>query len=65
MANDDERGAQSIGRALSLLEEIARHDAPRPLAQLARATELPPPTAHRILAALEQRELVLRDPVTG
>jgi DNA-binding IclR family transcriptional regulator len=62
---DDERGSQSIGRALTLLEEIAEHDAPRSLSQLARATGLTTPTAHRMLATLEQRRMVLRDPLTG
>ena len=64
-APDDERGSQSIGRALHLLEEIAEHDAPRSLSELARANGLTTPTAHRILAALEQRRLVVRDPLSA
>jgi DNA-binding IclR family transcriptional regulator len=64
-SGDDERGSQSIGRALNILEEIAEHDAPLSLSQLARATGLTTPTAHRMLATLEQRRMVLRDPLTG
>jgi DNA-binding IclR family transcriptional regulator len=64
-AADDERGSQTIGRALNLLDEIAEHDAPRSLSQLARASGLTTPTAHRMLATLEQRRMVLRDPLTG
>jgi IclR family transcriptional regulator, acetate operon repressor len=49
---------QSVDRALSLLEELARDDRGWRLTDLARRTGLSLTTAHRLLTTLEQRRFV-------
>lgn len=44
---------QSVARAFALLEAIADEGSPRPLAELAAATGLAQPTAHRLLKTLQ------------
>ena len=55
---------QSVGRALDLLEQLGASDSDMPLGDLARATGLHPPTAHRLLQTLVQRDWVVRIPST-
>src|SRR5262249_22011020 len=55
---------QSVGRALDLLERLGASDGDVPLGDLARATGLQPPTAHRLLQTLVQREWVVQNPRT-
>jgi DNA-binding IclR family transcriptional regulator len=55
---------QSVGRALDLLEHLGASDGDMSLADLARATGLQPPTAHRLLQTLVQRDWVVRNPST-
>lgn len=56
---------QSVGRALNLLEALGASDGDASLGDLARTTGLQPPTAHRLLATLVQREWVVRNPNTS
>lgn len=55
---------QSLDRAIALLRIIADADG-LPLADIARAAELPVSTVHRLLATLERRELLSHDLSTG
>lgn len=55
---------QAVDRALELLEVLAADDDPRGVTELARATGLPAPTIHRLLATLAGRGYVRHDPVT-
>lgn len=55
---------QIISRALSVLEEVARRPHGGGLVEIANATELPAATCHRLLAALQEDELVDRDPAS-
>jgi len=52
-------GVKSVGRAISLLSEMARR--PRGLVELAEACMLPTTTAARLLATLEDLDAVRRD----
>lgn len=54
-----EAGTRTVERALTLLAAVA--EAGGTLSQLARAAELSPSTASRLLGTLAQRELVRRD----
>lgn len=51
---------QSLDRALGLLKEVARSDHAT-LSDLARHTDIPTPTAHRILTTLEAHDFVVFD----
>lgn len=57
------RPSSPFARALRVLEAIARAEHPIAVAELMHGSELPKPTAHRIVAALERSGLVQRDPV--
>lgn len=59
-----DRGWQSIGRALSLLEYVATHDRALPV-EISEALELKPSTVHRIAKALETRGYLTREPRHG
>ncbi len=52
-------GVGVLDRCVSLLDLLA--DGPRSLRWLADASQLPRPTAHRLLVALETHRLVARD----
>jgi DNA-binding IclR family transcriptional regulator len=54
-----ETGTRTVERALTLLSAVAQEGGT--LSQLARASELSPSTASRLLATLASRELVRRD----
>lgn len=56
---------QSVDRALTLLELIARDPEGSRLSDLARAAGLAPSTTHRLLTALEQRGFAQSDAATG
>ena len=53
-------GVQTLDRAVAILEAISRTGPCTP-ADLVRETGLPRPTAHRLVVALEQHALVVRD----
>lgn len=55
-------GTQAIGRAVDVLRTVAQFPrAQATLARVARATGLSTPTAHRILRALVEQRLLVRD----
>jgi DNA-binding IclR family transcriptional regulator len=56
-------GVGVLDRCVTLLDLLA--DGPRSLRWLADASNLPRPTAHRLLVALEAHRLVARDPGAG
>ncbi|WP_366656821.1 IclR family transcriptional regulator [Fodinicurvata sp. EGI_FJ10296] len=56
---------QSLGRALTLLEHLARRPDGRSLSDLAAAAELAPSTVHRLLKSLESRGFAAVDADTG
>jgi len=51
---------QVIERMMSLLDALARHDAPVNLKELAHETQLHPSTAHRILNVMVRNRVVDR-----
>ena len=64
-ANSDASGdVQSLDRAIGLLEVLAGSDG-MGLSEVARQSDLPPSTVHRLLATLHRRALVGQDPETG
>jgi len=56
---------QSLSRALTLLESIARADNGMTLSDLAQQSKLAPSTAHRLLNTLEQHGFANLDPQRG
>lgn len=56
----DEAGA--VPKALRVLEEVAARRRPLAIAEIAAALDMPPPTAHRIVATLERLGFVGREP---
>lgn len=63
-APDGSNDVQSLDRAIILLETLAGSDG-LGLSDVARQTELPPSTVHRLLATLLRRGLVSQDHDTG
>jgi DNA-binding IclR family transcriptional regulator len=61
----DDRGWQSIGRALKVLDIIGSHQRPVSLTDISSEVQLTISTTHRILRGLEARGFVQRDPVAG
>ncbi|MHC9295385.1 IclR family transcriptional regulator [Mycobacterium sp. LTG2003] len=62
----DEKGTTVLGRAAALLRAVgASASAAASTTELARATGIPRPTAHRLLAALVDEGLLDRDAATG
>ncbi len=63
------QGAQSFGRAVSVLTLIADAPAPPTMADLAKRSDLTRPTLYRIIASLEAEDLISQTPdhrfVTG
>jgi IclR family transcriptional regulator, acetate operon repressor len=55
-------GVQSIDRAAMILRSFADHPAEMTLSEIARATGLTTSTAHRLLAAMQQNQLVRQTP---
>lgn len=62
---DDDRGWQSIGRALRVLDIIGAHPRPVSLTDISSDVKLTISTTHRILRGLEARGFVQRDPLSG
>lgn len=56
------QGVGALWKSLDVLDFIAKADEPPSVAAVAAALSLPRPTAHRIIAALEQREMLQFDP---
>jgi len=54
---------KSLGRALLILDTLAQHAEGLTLAMLARAVDLPPSTAHRLLTTLQHRRFARFDPL--
>jgi len=61
----DERGAQAIHRALTILEVFVTAGPAVSLAEISTHAGLTVPTAHRMVRALQSRGYVTHDPVTG
>jgi IclR family acetate operon transcriptional repressor len=61
----ESRAVQSVARALDLLELVASSDDEIALAELARRAGLQPPTAHRLVQTLVEREWVVQNPRTS
>jgi DNA-binding IclR family transcriptional regulator len=61
----DDRGWQSVGRALTILMAIGERESSVSLTDISNASQLTISTTHRILKGLEAREFVLRDPLTA
>jgi IclR family transcriptional regulator, acetate operon repressor len=64
-ATDKSGQVQSLTRALTLLEAIARSHGGLPLTELAQTVGLPPSTAHRLLTTLERERFVYFDAVAS
>jgi DNA-binding IclR family transcriptional regulator len=63
--SSEKDGTQSIKRALDVLDVLAGSgDYGAKLSEIVRATHLTPPTAHRILRVLVDRQVVERNPIT-
>jgi DNA-binding IclR family transcriptional regulator len=60
-----ERNVKAVDRAIDLLDLLAVNYRGIPLADIAQALELPKSTAHRLLNALVERNLVRQSPHTG
>jgi IclR family transcriptional regulator, acetate operon repressor len=61
----ESKGVQSVARALELLELVASAGDEIALSELARRAGLQPPTAHRLLQTLAEREWVVQNPRTS
>lgn len=61
----DERGAQSIHRALTVLEAFAAIGPALSLTEISDYSGLTVPTAHRMVKAFVSREYVVHNPTTG
>lgn len=59
---DPDGGVQSVERALTLLETLAKHHEAVRLADLETATGLPLPTIHRLMKSLLRRGYVRQEP---
>jgi DNA-binding IclR family transcriptional regulator len=55
------RGAQSVYRAVRILEAFSAYRPTLTLAEIAQTVELTPPTTHRLLQALRAQDLVVFD----
>jgi IclR family transcriptional regulator, acetate operon repressor len=61
-ARRGENGAGAVPKALRVLEVVAERERPMSIAEIAAALDLPQPTAHRIVTALERLGFVGREP---
>ncbi len=61
---NDDNVVQSVDRALSIVETLARENRSLALSELSDRLELHPSTAHRLLASLASRGYVFKDPDT-
>jgi DNA-binding IclR family transcriptional regulator len=60
---DDQSPVRSVARATDIL--LALEHGPQSLGRVAHRTGLSKPTAHRLLASLSYRQMVIQDPQTG
>jgi DNA-binding IclR family transcriptional regulator len=58
----ERNGAGAVPKALRVLEVVAERERPLAIAEIAAALDLPQPTAHRIVTALERLGFVGREP---
>lgn len=56
------RRVQAVEHAVDILEQLSRANAPVGVSEIARQTELSKATVYQLLATLEARRLVMRDP---
>jgi DNA-binding IclR family transcriptional regulator len=61
-ARGGRNGAGAVPKALRVLEVVAGRERPLSIAEIAAALDLPQPTAHRIVTALERLGFVGREP---
>jgi IclR family transcriptional regulator, KDG regulon repressor len=61
----EERGAQAIHRALTILEVFSTVNPSVTLTEISEFAGLTVPTAHRMVRALQSRGYVTHDPITG
>lgn len=61
----EERGAQAIHRALTILEVFSTVNPSVSLTEISEFAGLTVPTAHRMVRALQSRGYVTHDPITG
>jgi DNA-binding IclR family transcriptional regulator len=61
----EERGAQAIHRALTILEVFSSVNPSVTLTEISEFAGLTVPTAHRMVRALQSRGYVTHDPITG
>ncbi|MPZ62040.1 MAG: helix-turn-helix domain-containing protein [Propionibacteriales bacterium] len=64
-AGMEERGAQAIHRALTILEVFSTVNPSVTLTEISEFAGLTVPTAHRMVRALQSRGYVMHDPITG
>ena len=64
-AGTEERGAQAIHRALTILEVFSTVNPSVSLTAISEFAGLTVPTAHRMVRALQSRGYVTHDPITG
>lgn len=64
-AGAEERGAQAIHRALTILEVFSTINPSVSLTEISEFAGLTVPTAHRMVRALQARGYVTHDPITG
>jgi DNA-binding IclR family transcriptional regulator len=64
-AGTEERGAQAIHRALTILEVFSTVNPSVSLTEISEFAGLTVPTAHRMVRALQSRGYVTHDPITG
>ncbi len=61
-ARREKNGAGAVPKALRVLEVVAERERPLSIAEIASNLDLPQPTAHRIVTALERLGFVGREP---
>jgi DNA-binding IclR family transcriptional regulator len=61
-ARRERNGAGAVPKALRVLEVVAERERPLSIAEIAATLDLPQPTAHRIVTALERLGFVGREP---
>jgi DNA-binding IclR family transcriptional regulator len=61
-ARRERNGAGAVPKALRVLEVVAERERPLAIAEIAATLDLPQPTAHRIVTALERLGFVGREP---
>lgn len=65
ISKSDNSSVKSLTRALALLDILGENGAECSLRDIARASRLPPSTAHRLLASLQRRGFVAQNKITS